>query len=340
MSFKLFRIRHHNSRFELNEIIDFFFERKANQLRLSVLDNMKICAVVVTYNRKELLEKQIIEIIHNQELKIDAYYVIDNCSTDGTRALIDKYDGSVIKYCRTESNCGGAGGFSYGLQCAFEDKYDWYILMDDDGRPMDKDCFGNMKRHIVKKGYDSQRPYLLNSLVLSDKDTLSFGLGHIESVTELNSVVTENEVVDMINPFNGTWISNGLIEKIGFPNGKFFIKGDENDYLRRAQSTGAFVATVVDSRYFHPKLGGYKKKKVFGKEMYVYIEPAWKEYYSVRNYTFSFLQFGKKKDAILFLIKRIYCCMVCNCNKLDVMKMLFKGYQDGKKGRLGATIKP
>lgn len=112
---------------------------------------MKICAVVVTYNRKELLEKQIIEIMHNQELKIDAYYVIDNCSTDGTRALIDKYDGSVIKYCRTESNCGGAGGFSYGLQCAFEDKYDWYILMDDDGRPMDKECFGNMKRHIVKK---------------------------------------------------------------------------------------------------------------------------------------------------------------------------------------------
>ena len=193
---------------------------------------MKICAVVVTYNRKELLEKQIIEIMHNQELKIDAYYVIDNCSTDGTRALIDKYDGSVIKYCRTESNCGGAGGFSYGLQCAFEDKYDWYILMDDDGRPMDKECFGNMKRHIVKKGYDSQRPYLLNSLVLSDKDTLSFGLGHIESVTELNSVVTENEVVDMINPFNGTWISNGLIEKIGFPNGKFFIKGDENISIR------------------------------------------------------------------------------------------------------------
>lgn len=268
---------------------------------------MKICAVVVTYNRKELLEKQIIEILHNQELKIDAYYVIDNCSTDGTRSLVKEYEGTVIKYCKTKSNCGGAGGFSYGLQRAFEDKYDWYILMDDDGRPMDKNCFENMKKHIVKKGYDSQKMYLLNSLVLSDNDTLSFGLGHIERITELNSVVTENEVVGMINPFNGTWISSGLVEKIGVPNGDFFIKGDENDYLRRAQSAGAFVATIVDSMYFHPKLGGYKKKKVFGKEMYVYIEPAWKEYYSVRNYTFSFLQFGKKKDAILFLIKRMYC---------------------------------
>lgn len=301
---------------------------------------MKICAVVVTYNRKELLEKQIIEILHNQELKIDAYYVIDNCSTDGTRSLVKEYEGTVIKYCKTKSNCGGAGGFSYGLQRAFEDKYDWYILMDDDGRPMDKNCFENMKKHIVKKGYDSQKMYLLNSLVLSDNDTLSFGLGHIERITELNSVVTENEVVGMINPFNGTWISSGLVEKIGVPNGDFFIKGDENDYLRRAQSAGAFVATIVDSMYFHPKLGRYKKKKVFGKEMYVYIEPAWKEYYSVRNYTFSFLQFGKKKDAILFLIKRMYCCMICSCNKLEVMKMLFKGYQDGKKGRLGATIKP
>ena len=222
---------------------------------------MKICAVVVTYNRKELLEKQIIEILHNQELKIDAYYVIDNCSTDGTRSLVKEYEGTVIKYCKTKSNCGGAGGFSYGLQRAFEDKYDWYILMDDDGRPMDKNCFENMKKHIVKKGYDSQKMYLLNSLVLSDNDTLSFGLGHIERITELNSVVTENEVVGMINPFNGTWISSGLVEKIGVPNGDFFIKGDENDYLRRAQSAGAFVATIVDSMYFHPKLGGYRRRK-------------------------------------------------------------------------------
>lgn len=63
---------------------------------------MKICAVVVTYNRKELLEKQIIEILHNQELKIDAYYVIDNCSTDGTRSLVKEYEGTVIKYCKTK----------------------------------------------------------------------------------------------------------------------------------------------------------------------------------------------------------------------------------------------
>lgn len=90
---------------------------------------MKICAVVVTYNRKELLEKQIIEILHNQELKIDAYYVIDNCSTDGTRSLVKEYEGTVIKYCKTKSNCGGAGGFSYGLQRAFEDNYNKSIKL-------------------------------------------------------------------------------------------------------------------------------------------------------------------------------------------------------------------
>ena len=120
---------------------------------------MKICAIVVTYNRKELLEKQIIEVLRNQKLKIDAYYVIDNCSTDNTDKLIEKYEETVVKYRRTKSNCGGAGGFSYGLQCAFEDKYDWYILMDDDGRPMDEDCFENMKKQIVKKRYNSQNAY-------------------------------------------------------------------------------------------------------------------------------------------------------------------------------------
>lgn len=301
---------------------------------------MRVCAVVVTYNRKELLENQIIEVLNNQKMKLDGYYIIDNCSTDDTASMVRAYENGIVRYCKTQSNIGGAGGFSFGLRYAFKDSYDWYILMDDDGRPFNSDCFNCIKQHIISNDYNSDGLYLLNSIVMSDEKSLSFGLDHLETIDEVKPLIKNNEIKDKINPFNGTWISNGLIKKIGFPNSEFFIKGDENDYRERAQSVGAHIATIADSVYFHPKLTGYKKKKLFGREMYVYIEAPWKEYYSVRNYTYSYLQSGRKKEALLFCLKRVFCCFACKCQKGKVIRMIIKGYKDGKRGKLGATIRP
>ena len=296
---------------------------------------MKICAIVVTYNRGELLEKQIKEVLFNQELKVDSYYIIDNCSSDNTYQIVEKYENDILKYRKLEKNIGGAGGFSEGLKLAYNDGFDWYILMDDDGCPFDSKCFFNMKAHIRAHNYKESDLFLLNSLVLSDENFLSFGLEHMQTINEIGQSKLGDEIKNKINPFNGTWVSNGLINKIGFPNKDFFIKGDENDYIRRALNVNAYVATIVTSKYFHPRVNGYEKRKVLGHEMYVYIEEPWKEYYSVRNYTYSFFQLGQKKEAFKFIFKRIYCVFVCKCRKMKILKMIIKGYMDGKNERLG-----
>ncbi|BAZ98393.1 MULTISPECIES: glycosyltransferase [Methanothermobacter] len=113
---------------------------------------MKICAVVVTYNRKDLLV-ECLEALRRQTGPLDAIYIIDNASTDGTPHLlmeggyIDNPDGSVknlpdhhggslkIVYVRLNENTGGAGGFYEGVKRAFHDGYDWIWLMDDDVEP-------------------------------------------------------------------------------------------------------------------------------------------------------------------------------------------------------------
>ena len=151
------------------------------------MNRNKVCAIVVTYNRKELLEKQIDEIINNQIYKIDTYYIVDNCSTDSTRDVVEKFennDNVTIKYLKTLSNCGGAGGFSYGLKKAYDDGYDWYILMDDDGRPYDNLCFQKMIDYINYQNLSSTDLYLLNSIVQCDQQYLSFGLDHIELIKD------------------------------------------------------------------------------------------------------------------------------------------------------------
>jgi GT2 family glycosyltransferase len=94
-------------------------------------------AVVVAFNRKKLLT-ECLDGLLRQSLPLDAIYVVDNASTDGTDAYLQKngyLDEPQIRYIRLPVNSGGAGGFYHGVRVAFEAGYDWIWLMDDDTEP-------------------------------------------------------------------------------------------------------------------------------------------------------------------------------------------------------------
>ena len=72
----------------------------------------RILAVIVSYNRKELLKEAIEHLLKQQAENLDIL-VVDNASTDGTKEYIQGYiDDNKIIYENTGSNIGGAGGFS------------------------------------------------------------------------------------------------------------------------------------------------------------------------------------------------------------------------------------
>src|SRR5208283_3808991 len=114
-----------------------------------------VCAVVVTYNRKCLL-LECLEALFKQTYPLEAIYIIDNASTDGTPEMLkgkgvirsilnpDNYPLEEatevvisgmhkihIHYFRMHENIGGAGGFYYGTRLAHEAGHKWIWLMDD-----------------------------------------------------------------------------------------------------------------------------------------------------------------------------------------------------------------
>ena len=116
-----------------------------------------VCAVVVTYNRKDLLV-ECLESLLQQTRPLDGIYIIDNASNDGTPGYL-KEKGFIqelppkesnepwerkfiltyklpIYYVRMHENTGGAGGFYEGVKRAYEKGYDWLWLMDDDADPI------------------------------------------------------------------------------------------------------------------------------------------------------------------------------------------------------------
>ena len=82
---------------------------------------MDTVAVIVTYNRKDLL-KESIEALCGQTRPSDIM-VVDNASTDGTEEMVREIMASMpehsehgkIIYHNMGENLGGAGGFSFGV---------------------------------------------------------------------------------------------------------------------------------------------------------------------------------------------------------------------------------
>ena len=75
---------------------------------------MNITAVVVTFNRKELLKKNIEALRRQKELT--TILVVNNGSTDGTAEWLDSQSDLLVIH---QSNVGGSGGFYTGIDAAY-----------------------------------------------------------------------------------------------------------------------------------------------------------------------------------------------------------------------------
>ena len=98
----------------------------------------RVAAVLVTYNRKELL-CECLDALLCQTTPIARIVLVDNASTDGTPELLAEkgyLENAVCDYHRMAVNTGGAGGFYEGVKRAYEAGFDWLWLMDDDVEPV------------------------------------------------------------------------------------------------------------------------------------------------------------------------------------------------------------
>ncbi|HET6877163.1 MAG TPA: glycosyltransferase [Jatrophihabitans sp.] len=121
----------------------------------------RVVAVIVTYNRRELL-LEALAALQAQSRPPDAVVVVDNASDDGTADAVREQYGEV-RLVRLPTNTGGAGGFAAGLAIALDDGADLVWLMDDDTIPHPP-ALGELLR--AREGYPGGRPALLASRVV------------------------------------------------------------------------------------------------------------------------------------------------------------------------------
>ncbi|RRD44529.1 glycosyltransferase [Buchananella hordeovulneris] len=94
----------------------------------------RIVAVVVAYNRRELLT-QVLAKLAAQTRPVDALVVVDNASSDGSGEVARTHP-AVTEVVTLPRNTGGAGGFTAGIARAVaQHAADYVWIMDDDTLP-------------------------------------------------------------------------------------------------------------------------------------------------------------------------------------------------------------
>jgi rhamnopyranosyl-N-acetylglucosaminyl-diphospho-decaprenol beta-1,3/1,4-galactofuranosyltransferase len=94
----------------------------------------RVVAVVVAYNRRDLLVEALTALV-SQSLSLHAIVVVDNASDDGSGSAVrDLFP--QVDLVTLERNTGGAGGFAAGMAHALQcHQPTWLWLMDDDTIP-------------------------------------------------------------------------------------------------------------------------------------------------------------------------------------------------------------
>lgn len=188
----------------------------------------KVSAVVVTYNRLDLL-KQSLEALFKQETALSHIIVVDNKSDADTKYYLTSL-GDKIDYLRLEENLGGAGGFNRGVRYFAEQTDDDYVWLMDDDTMAHPDTLTNFMDFADQKPDFS---FLAAKVLWKDGSLAKMNVMHYMN----NSLIpaTETKPVQTRNAtFVSLLVSRQAVEAVGLPITDFFIWGDDIEYTERA----------------------------------------------------------------------------------------------------------
>lgn len=334
------------------------------------MNRQKICAIVVTFNRKKLL-LECLESLKKQTRPLDAIYIIDNASTDQTtQLLLDKNyitelppnlnenweKNSIVKnltngndlkihYMRIYKNTGGAGGFYEGVKKAYNDGYDWLWLMDDDTEPEENSL------KVLCKYFDKNISALAsivkgtdNSIHVHHRGYFNFDKGiPFQKVISKSDYKKDKTEIDMA-AFLGLLVSKESINKIGFPKKEFFIHADDLEYCIRLRKVGK-ILLISNSIITHKEqIKNVSIQKTFlgKKSLRKPYNNFWISYYIIRNMSYIGKKYTKNRkslyiDILKHYLKNVINIMLFDDHKYKRLVFITNAYLDGLSSNFDNT---
>lgn len=237
----------------------------------------RVVAVVVTWNRRELLTEAV-NALRSQTLPPVEIVVVDNASTDDTAELLDSAYGETLDVVHLRENTGGAGGFTVGVERALCHQPDLVWLLDDDTVPTPTAAAELVAAWTT---YPGQRPAVLASRVV-----WTDGRDHPMNTPRTKPGATSDELaaaasVGAIPIRSASFVSimcdAEVIRERGLPVADYFLWNDDFEYSTRLIRDGVGLAC--------PSSVVVHKTRVFGSTD---VDPGERFYFEVRNKVWVF----------------------------------------------------
>ena len=220
---------------------------------------LKVTVVMVTYNRSTVVSEAL-DCLQKQSYPIDSIVIIDNASTDDTKAVLlkRKLEDNRISILNRSTNGGYAAGLDMGISWSLNHlETDYFWMMDDDSYPQ-----------------PTALQLLIDGIEKYNYDLLGL-TGFKMTMTTKKTIVPKNEAetVDYI------LIDNALLKKevavkVGTPNPDFFMMCEDYDYCIRIKKSGFKIGVLKNNHVNRLHLGSQKYSRT----------TLWRGYYHARNH--------------------------------------------------------
>jgi len=299
---------------------------------------MNICAVVVTYNRKHMLERCLGTILAS-ELVPEQILVVDNASTDGTVEFIQSRFDHGVSVLRLAQNRGGAGGFKAGIAEALRLGYEYFWLMDDD-HEVEKDALKAMADAMTAQSCDVVGPVILSS---ARDGLLSWEIGPGRTrYPDYDSLYRDwgntGWFQKIPDAFNAALYRRSVFERLGLPDDRLFIRGDEVEFGLRMEQHGTRAIVAARAKVFHPAAAADKWSVISLGKMKLtayYTGNRLKDYCIFRNRAFYYKKYGRYKSLLLDPPRYVLFFLLTRQFDLAGLRLWLRGYTDGLLGHFG-----
>jgi rhamnopyranosyl-N-acetylglucosaminyl-diphospho-decaprenol beta-1,3/1,4-galactofuranosyltransferase len=212
----------------------------------------RVAIVVVTYQRQELL-RVLLDSFLDLTVAPWRIVIVDNENAEETSRIVERYrqhvtDGATAVpwpegadtfcYKPQTTNTGGAGGFSAGVRTAYDLGAQWFWLMDDDVAVL-PDALEKLEAWMPDHGV------IQGSRLDYDGGPFYWQYRFITPLAIYNPIATSRFDQERSRPtnavcFEGGMFSRAVVERIGFPDDRYFLYWDDCTY-------GYLASKVTDS---------------------------------------------------------------------------------------------
>lgn len=287
-------------------------------------DTRRVVAVVVTHRRLEQLRASL-GVVCGQTRPVDHLVVVDNADEQAVRELVESQPVEAT-YIGSRHNLGGAGGFALGMLHALAAGADLVWCADDDGRPEGPEVLATLLGCMDRHGLAEVSPVVCD---LDDPDRLAFplrrglvwrryrselftgdgdgsgtgGAGGSDGPGEPgepgepggSAVPTEDLLPGIASLFNGALFTADCLDRVGVPDLRLFIRGDEVEMHRRLVRSGVPFGTCLTTAYLHPQ-GSDEFKPILGGRMHTqFPDDPVKRHFTYRNRGYVLTQPGNRR---------------------------------------------